>query len=75
YLHRCSGSFRREHFAGRGFHPLELHRLITAHTRNCLSAFPKAAVCLATAGKPRSIQQTKKALQRLFAASETNADI
>ena len=32
-LHGCSGCFRREHFAGWGLHPLEQHRLITAHTQ------------------------------------------
>ena len=32
YLHRCSGCFRREHFTGWAFHPLEQHRLFTAHT-------------------------------------------
>ena len=38
YLHDCSGCFRREHFAGRGLHPLEHHHLFTAHThcRNSL---------------------------------------
>jgi len=34
YLHDCSGCFRREHFAGRGLHSLELHRLVTAHARS-----------------------------------------
>jgi hypothetical protein len=34
YLHRCSGCFRLEHFAGWAFHPLEQHRLFTAHTQS-----------------------------------------
>lgn len=44
YLHRCSGSFRREHFAGWDLHPLEQHHLFTAHTRSSHSHVSKAVV-------------------------------
>ena len=35
YLHSCSGCFRLEHFAGWGFHPLELSRLPDYADENC----------------------------------------
>jgi len=37
YLHDCSGLLPAGAFAGWGLHPLEKRRLITAHTRYCLS--------------------------------------
>jgi hypothetical protein len=43
-LDHCFGSFRREHFAGWAFHPLEQHRLFTAHTLSSLCKFQKAVV-------------------------------
>ena len=36
YLHDCSGGFRLEHFAGRGFYPTENRGLCTAHTQKRL---------------------------------------
>ncbi len=42
YLHHCSSSFRREHFAGWAFHPLEQHRLFTAHTLSSRSSIQRA---------------------------------
>jgi len=51
YLHHCSGSFRREHFAGWAFHPLEQHRLFTAHTLSCHFPNRKVAVQWSTLGR------------------------
>ena len=44
YLHSCSGCFRLERSPGGGFAPTGKRRLITAHTRCCLSCSREAVI-------------------------------
>jgi hypothetical protein len=61
YLHGCSGCFRRERFAGWSLHPLEQHRLITAHIPSGHGACSKA---VGQHDRHRRLQ--KRCIQRPF---------